>query len=164
MSDNQQDTGFLPPVTQTVDMGGAGEEVAGDPLELMQEKARNAIDFINKKDINDQEKKKFKVQVLKKIKVAIDELNKIDKEKEEAQGAAAEEEAEVEDSLDDLFEDPLEPDEYMQRKMKVAKNFIGELKIFKDKFLKGLIKLKEKAFEKAEKKAEEDILKQLENM
>ena len=50
----------LPGLPSTVDLGGVGPQVEGDPLEFMQKHAREAIDSIKKNVIcNENEKVEF---------------------------------------------------------------------------------------------------------
>lgn len=160
----EQGASFLPPVTQTVNMGLDDQQIE-DPLAYMQQFAREMIESVNKHSIvNAKEKKDFKTYVLKAIKVAIDEMKVIDAEKEKADAEKAKEETPEEDELDSLFEDTEAEDEYLSRKKVIAAKFVYDLKIYKSKFLNEVRKKREHSHEKKEAKLEEEILKQLEKV
>lgn len=156
----------MPGLPSTVDLGGAGPQVEGDPLEFMQKHAREVIDAIKKNAIcNDNEKIEFKKYVLKKLKTNITKFNEIDKKnaaiKAEEDQANDGEEVE-EDPFADIFGDSeAEADPSTQEKMNIASKFASEIKMFKEKFLKKVRIKKEQMAQKEDEKKMEDILGQL---
>jgi hypothetical protein len=163
----------LPGLPSTVDLGGAGPQVEGDPLEFMQKHAREAIDSIKKNVIcNENEKVEFKKYVLKKLKNNITKFNEIDKKNavakaEEEKAAEGEEGAEAEeDPFADIFGDSggAEADPSTQEKMTIASKFASEIKMFKEKFIKKVRVKKEQMAQKEDEKKMEDILGQLNQM
>lgn len=158
----------LPGLPSTVDLGGAGPQVEGDPFEFMQQNAREAIEAINKNAIcNDNEKVEFKKYVLKKLKVNKEKFDEIDKKNaaakaEEDKSKEGEEGAEEEDPFADIFGDTAsEDDPSIQEKMTIASKFVSEIKMFKEKFLKKVRIKKEQMEQKEDEKRMEDILGKL---
>jgi len=164
------DAGNLPGLPSTVDLTG-GAAVEGDPLELMQKTAREAIDSVNKNAIvGDIQKVSFKKDVLKKLKVHITEFEEIDKKyaakkaEEEAAGTEEVEEKE-EDPFADIFGDEgAQPDESTQEKMTIAQGFISEIKMYKEKFLKDIRVKKESMQKQTDEKELENLLGKLNNV
>lgn len=165
------DTGNIPSLPSTVDLeGGAAPE--GDPLELMQKIAREAIDSVNKNAIADNAQKlNFKKSVLKKLKKNVTAFEEIDKKfeakkLEEAATATEEEKAkEEEDPFADIFGDEsAEQDESTQEKMKIAQGFVSEIKMYKEKFLKDIRVKKESMQKQSDEKELENLLGKLNNV
>lgn len=160
----------LPSLPSTVDLGGAGPQVEGDPLEFMQKHARDVIASVKKNAIcSDNEKMEFKKYILKKLKQNIDKFAEIDKKnaavKAEEKAAAAsdgEAEQEEEDPFADIFGDSeAESDPSVQEKMSIASKFASEVKLFKEKYIKKVRIKKEQRAQKEDEKTMEDILGQL---
>lgn len=158
----------LPGLPSTVDLGGVGPQVEGDPLEFMQKHARDVIASVNKNAIcSENEKIEFKKYILKKLKTNIDKFTEIDKKNAAAKADAAAETAEgaaeeEEDPFADIFgESEDEADPSTQEKMTMASKFASEVKMFKEKFLKKVRVKKEQLSHKEDEKKLEDILGQL---
>ncbi len=162
----------LPGLPSTVDMGGAGSPIQGDPLEFMQTKAREAIESINNNPIIDGPNKlKFKKKVLKDLKTAIDRMNEIDK-KYEAQKVEEEETAgteggapEEEDPFADIFgEETEEPDEATKEKNEIAREFEYNLKMYKENFIREIRIKKEQMQKQKDQKKLQNLLGKLNNI
>ncbi|MFC1810807.1 hypothetical protein ACFLZH_04875 [Patescibacteria group bacterium] len=164
------DTGNIPSLPSTVDLeGGAAPE--GDPLELMQKTAREAIDSVNKNAIaDDAQKLSFKKSVLKKLKTNVTAFEEIDKKfeakkAEEAATTEGEAKEEEEDPFADIFGDEgAEQDESTQEKMKIAQGFVSEIKMYKEKFLKDIRIKKEVIQKQSDEKELENLLGKLNNV
>ena len=151
----------LPSMPTTVNLDG-GDLLQGDPLELMRAEARKSIDSVNKNALpNEKEKIEFKKYVLKKLQGNIKKFEEIDADasaqKQDNQNDVGEGESQEEDPFADIFnEEEAGADETMQEKMKVAQEFISDLKIAKEKFLKEVrIKREKEQAQKDENKLKE---------
>lgn len=160
----------IPGLPSTVDLGGAGPQVEGDPLEFMQKHARDIIASVNKNAIcSENEKIEFKKYILKKLKTNIDKFTEIDEKNAAAKvdetaevTEGSEAPAEEEDPFADIFGDTeAENDPSVQEKMTIASGFASEIKLFKEKFLKKVRVKKEQLSHKEDEKKMEDILGQL---
>lgn len=164
------DASSLPALTPTVDLEGGGSPIQGDPLQFMQQKARENIDLVNKNLITkDEEKLEFKREVLKRLKTNIQKFNEIEakftaqKKQEEVVESEVEGSGEK-DPFADIFGGGGQADEATQEKMAIAQEFASTLKIFKADFLKK-IRIKREAEAKVhEEKEMAKILGQLEDV
>ncbi len=160
------DSTSLPSLPSTVDLAG-GPAVQGDPLEIMQTSAREAIDSVSKNTLpNEEEKIEFKKYVLKKLQENIKKFEELDAQAaQKAQEEAAKAEAEgpkEEDPFADIFkEESAEQDETTQEKMKIAQQFISTIKMMKEKFLKQIRVKREKQQAEADETKMEEILGKL---
>ena len=161
------DTSALPSLPTTVDISGAQAQIEGDPIEYMQTHAREHIETIESYPaLQDIEKKEFKVEVLKKLKENIQKCGEIDKkyaeQKAEEEKAKEGKEEEEEDPFADIFkDDAAKPDEATQEKSQIAAQFVVEIKIYKEKFLKTRLKKHENQSIEKENEKLDDILGKL---
>ena len=165
----------LPSMPTTVNLG-EGAAPQGDPLELMQGTAREAINSVSKNILpNDKEKLEFKKYVLKKLKKNIDKFNELDAKvakKAEEETTKADEESDSkgdkkeEDPFADIFDEEGDdkPDETTQEKAKIAQEFVSGLKMSKEKFLKEVRIKREKQQAKVDEKNMEEILGKLDEV
>lgn len=163
------EAGGLPSMPSTVDLSG-GQPVQGDPLELMRNTARETIESINNNPLpNEKEKVEFKKYVLKKLKEAITKFDELDaqaeKKAQEAEKNPDDENAEEEDPFADIFgEEDGQVDESMQEKNKIAKGFVSELKLTKEKYLKDVRIKRENEQAKEDKNKLQEILGKLDDV
>jgi hypothetical protein len=163
------DTAGLPSMPSTADMAGGGEGAQGDPLAIMRGAAKQNIESVNKNSLpNDKEKIEFKKYVLKKLQSNINKFTELDTqaaqkaEKEAATAETDEAKTEEEDPFADIFgEEEGEQDETNEEKMKIVQEFISDLKITKEKFLKEVRIKREKQQAKTDEKNMKEILGKL---
>lgn len=169
MSDDESN---LPGLPATVNLGAPSTTIEGDPLSFMQTAAREAIDSVSKNTIVDEPHKlNFKKKVLSDLKVGIDKMKEIDKQ---AEAKKAEEEAnkpkqegtDKEDPFADIFgeDEGAAPDESTQKKMKIAQDFVSNLKLYKEKFLKDIRIKKESMQRKKDEQKLENLLGKLDSI
>lgn len=163
------EAGGLPSMPSTVDFSG-GQPVQGDPLELMRNTARETIERVNHNPLpNEKEKIEFKKYVLKKLKEAITKFDELDAQAEqkaqEAEKNTDKENVEEEDPFADIFgEEDGQVDESMQEKNKIAQEFVSELKLTKEKYLKDIRMKREKEQAKEDKDKLQEILGKLDEV
>lgn len=162
------EAGGLPSMPSTVDLSG-GQPAQGDPLELMRNTARENIESVNHNSLpNEKEKVEFKKYVLKKLKEAItkfDELEAQAEQKAQEEEENADKKDVEEDPFADIFgEEDGQVDESMQEKMKIAQEFVGEIKLTKEKYLKDVRIKREKEQSKEDEKNMQEILGKLDEV
>jgi hypothetical protein len=157
----------LPGLPSTVDLGAPAATIEGDPLAFMQKAARDAIESISKNAIVDEPNKlEFKKRILNNLKVSIDKMTEIDNKfaakKAEEEANKPEGEAAEEDPFSDIFgEEGSAPDESVQEKTKVAQEFVSNLKLFKEQFLRNIRIKKETMQKQKDEKELENLLGKL---
>lgn len=162
------EAGGLPSMPSTVDLSG-GQPAQGDPLELMRNTARENIESVNHNSLpNEKEKVEFKKYVLKKLKEAITKFDELDAQAEQ-KAQEEEENADKKDVEEDPFADIFgeedgQVDESMQEKMKIAQEFVGEIKLTKEKYLKDVRIKREKEQSKEDEKNMQEILGKLDEV
>lgn len=161
------DTTSLPSLPSTVDLTG-GATLQGDPLEIMRNSAREAIDSVDKNALsNDNEKIEFKKYVLKKLQDNIKKFGELDvqaakKAQEEAEKKEAEGVKPEEDPFADIFKtDEEKQDETTREKIAIAQGFISDLNRTREKFLKQVRVKREKQAQKTDENKMEEILGKL---
>ncbi|MBD3156855.1 hypothetical protein GF369_03430 [Candidatus Peregrinibacteria bacterium] len=163
------EAGGLPSMPSTVNLSG-GQPVQGDPLELMRNTARETIESVNGNPLpNDKEKIEFKKYVLKKLKEAITKFDELDAQAEQKAQEAKEnpddKSVEEEDPFADIFgEEDGQVDESMQEKNKIAQEFVSELKLTKEKYLKDVRIKRENEQAKEDKNKLQEILGKLDDV
>jgi len=162
------DTTSLPSLPSTVDLTG-GATLQGDPLEIMRNSAREAIDSVGKNAITKEDEKiEFKKYVLKKLQDNIKKFEELDaqaaKKAQEEEAAKASEEStkKEEDPFADIFKtDEEKQDETTKEKIIIAQGFISDLKRIREKFLKQVRVKREKQEQKTDENKMEEILGKL---
>ena len=161
------DIAQIPTLPQTVALEGA--QIEGDPLEFIRAKSKENIESVDKNPVaKEQEKIEFKKYVLEKLEENIKIFKEIDdkaaikKDEEEKKKKAEGVPADEADPFADIFkDDSAEPDEAMQEKQKLASAFAINLKNYKEKYLKDLIKANEHHSKKNDEAKLDDILGKL---
>ena len=161
------DTTSLPSLPSTVDLTG-GATLQGDPLEIMRNSAREAIDSVGKNAITKEDEKiEFKKYVLKKLQDNIKKFEELDvqaakKAQEEEAAKASEGVKTEEDPFADIFKtDEEKQDETTKEKIIIAQDFISDLNRTREKFLKQVRVKREKQEQKTNENKMEEILGKL---